>query len=46
MWCMHCVVQVDNRLGTFIAVRAFTPPPPEMPRSVLCVEERAAAGKR
>ena len=39
-------VQVDNRLGTFIAVRAFTPPPPEVPRSVLSMEERAAAGKR
>ncbi|KAL4447306.1 hypothetical protein ABPG77_007339, partial [Micractinium sp. CCAP 211/92] len=35
--------QVDNRLGTFIAVRSFSPPPADMPRTVKTVEERAAA---
>ena len=35
--------QVDNRLGTFIAVRAFSPPPADVPRTVRSIEERAAA---
>lgn len=41
--------QVDNRLGTFIAVRAFAPPPQGLPRTVLCIEEKAqekAAGRQ
>ena len=33
--------QVDNRLGTFIAVRANSPPPPDVPRTVRSIEERA-----
>ena len=35
--------QVDNRLGSFLAVRAFSAPPVEMVRTVLTVEARAAA---
>lgn len=35
--------QVDNRLGTFIAVRSFSAPPGDVPRTVKMIEERAAA---
>ncbi|KAL4443584.1 hypothetical protein ABPG75_011321 [Micractinium tetrahymenae] len=37
------VWQVDNRLGTFIAVRSFSPPPSDVSRTVKMIEERAAA---
>ena len=36
------VWQVDNRMGTFIAVRSLQPPPPGVARTVQCIEERAA----
>jgi hypothetical protein len=32
-------------MGTFIAVRAFAPPPEGVPRTVNCLEEKAAARK-
>lgn len=36
-------LQVDNRLGTFIAVRSFSAPPADVPRTVKTIEERAAS---
>lgn len=35
--------QVDNRLGTFVAVRSLQAPPPGVARAVQCIEERAAS---
>ena len=35
--------QVDNRLGTFVAVRSLQAPPPGVARAVRCIEERAAS---
>lgn len=37
------VWQVDNRLGTFVAVRSLQAPPPGVARAVRCIEERAAS---
>eukprot|EP00887_Chlorella_sp_A99_P001951 scaffold18.g1951.t1 len=39
------VWQVDNRLGTFIAVRSLAPPPPGVAYGARCIEERAARGE-
>ena len=36
-------MQVDNRLGTFLAVRAFNKPPQNMIRTVVAVEEKEKA---
>ncbi|KAL4858517.1 Vacuolar protein sorting-associated protein 13C [Chlorella vulgaris] len=35
--------KVDNRMGTFIAMRSHEPPPAGVPRTIVSIEERAAS---